>query len=95
MELVRTKEEYVIVLDFLKNGYSFDKRPSHKKTPIVQAIGKTRFTLLELVPKEGIFLQPLEEVYIGEGKREKIHHIVDLLQYSNINSKKYLRRNLH
>lgn len=69
------KEEYAVVLDFLQNGYPFDKRPSHKKTPIVQAIGKEHFTLLELVPKPGIFLQPYEEVYIGDDKRDKIHHI--------------------
>jgi putative nucleotide binding protein len=31
--------------------------------------------LLELVPKKDIFLQPYEEVYIGDGKREKIHHV--------------------
>jgi len=71
----RPKEEYAIVLDFLVNGYPSDTRPSHRKTSIVQAIGKEHFTLLELVPKKGVFLQPYEEVYIGEGKREKIHHI--------------------
>ncbi len=70
------KEERAIVLDFLPNGYPFDKRPMHKKTPIVQAFGKDHFSLLELVPKKGIFLQPNEEVYMGEGKRDKIHHIV-------------------
>src|SRR3989344_2645840 len=71
----RAKEEQAIVLDFLPNGYPFDDRPSHRKTPIVQAIGKEHFTILELVPKKDIFLQPLEEVYIGDGKRDKIHHI--------------------
>ena|SRR3989344_1537177 len=71
----RAKEEYAIVLDFLQNGYPFDKRPSHKKTPIVHALGKEHFTLLELVPKPGVTLQPNEEVYIGEEKRDKIHHI--------------------
>ncbi len=78
-ETVKAREEYAIVLDFLPNGYPFDKRPSHKKTPIVQAIGKERFTLLELVPKKGVFVQPYEEVYIGEGKREKMHHILGKL----------------
>ena len=70
------KEEKAIVLDFLKNGYPNDTRPSHRKTPIVQAMGLTNFTLLELVPKKDIFLQPLEEIYIGEGKRDQIHHII-------------------
>ncbi len=72
----RSKEETVIVLDFLPNGYSHDTRPMYMKTPIAQALGKEHFVLLELVPKKGIHLQPFEEVYIGEGKRDKIHHIV-------------------
>ncbi len=75
----RAKEETVIVLDFLPNGYPFDTTPSHKKTPIVQALGKEHFVLLELVPKKGIFLRPNEEVYIGEGKRDKIHYIIGKL----------------
>ncbi len=78
-EKMQTKEEFAIVLDFLPHGYPFDPRPSHKKSPIVQAIGKTHFTLLELVPKKEVFLQPLAEVYIGEGKRDQIHHIIGRL----------------
>lgn len=70
------REEEAIVLDFLPHGYPFDKRPSHLKKPVVQALGTTHFVLLELVPKKDIFLQPYAEVYVGEGKREQIHHIV-------------------
>ncbi|MEA2036205.1 MAG: DUF655 domain-containing protein [Nanoarchaeota archaeon] len=73
------KEEVVIVLDFLPNGYALDDRPMHMKTPIAQTIGKERFVMLELVPKKGIHLQPYEEVYVGEGKRDKIHHIIGRL----------------
>ena len=80
----KQKEENAIVLDFLPNGYPFDNRPMHMKTAIAQAMGKDHFTLLELVPKKGIFLQPYEEVYIGEGKREKIHHIVGKLPLDRI-----------
>jgi len=71
----RAKEEYAVVLDFLQYGHPFDKRPAHRKTPIAQAIGRDHLVLLELVPKKGIFLQPHEEIYIGDGKRDKIHHI--------------------
>ena len=84
MLLRKSKEETAITLDFLPNGYPFDSRPSHKKTPIVQAIGKDNFTLLELVPKKEIFLQPQEEVYIGEGKRDKINHINGKLVISRL-----------
>ncbi|MBI2671089.1 DUF655 domain-containing protein [Candidatus Woesearchaeota archaeon] len=76
VQISQVKEEYAVVLDFLPNGYPFDTRPMHKKTPIAQAIGKSHFILLELVPKKGNFLQPFQEVYMGEGKREEIHHIV-------------------
>jgi putative nucleotide binding protein len=74
----RAKEEVAIVLDFLPHGYPFEAREG-KKPPIAQAIGKEHFTLLELVPKPGLFLQPFQEVYIGEGKRDQIHHIVGKL----------------
>ena len=81
-----SKEEKAIVLDFLPNGYPFDQRPMYRKNPIAQAIGLEHFTLLELVPKKGIFLQPHEEVYIGEGKREKIHHIIGKLPFEKLTS---------
>ncbi|USN45282.1 MAG: DUF655 domain-containing protein [Candidatus Woesearchaeota archaeon] len=79
-----TKEEYAVVLDFLPNGYPFDKRPMHVKTPIVQAIGTASFALFELTPKKGIFLQPHEEVYIGPDKRDKIHHIAGRVSMSKL-----------
>lgn len=80
----QVKEEYSIILDFLPNGYPFDPRPMHKKTPIAQAIGRDHFILLELVPKKGVTLQPHEEVYMGEEKRDKIHHIVGKLSFDKL-----------
>lgn len=80
------REETAIVLDFLLNGYSYDKSPSHLKTPIVQALGTTNITLLELVPRKGIFLQPFETVYIGQDKRDKIHHINGRIPYNKLTS---------
>ena len=84
MDKQHSKEETVIVLDFLQNGYSFDERPMYMKTPIAQAIGKQHFVLLELVPKKGVHLQPYKEVYIGEGKRDDIHHIVGKLPLTKL-----------
>jgi putative nucleotide binding protein len=75
MEPQRKREEEAIVLDFLQHGYSFDTRPIHLKTPIAQALGTDRFTLLELVPKKEVLLQPRAVVYIGDQKREQIHHV--------------------
>ena len=67
------KEERAVILDYLEHGYPFDASPI--KSPVAQALGLEHLTILELIPKKGVFLQPHEEVYIGEGKREKIHHI--------------------
>jgi len=83
-EVESSKEEHAIVLDFLPNGYPLDDRPSYKKTPIAQTIGKDHFTLLEIVPKTSVFLQPNEQIYIGEGKRERVHHIVGKLAYTKL-----------
>ena len=82
----RMKEETAIVLDFLPNGYSYDERPMYMKNPVAQAIGKERFILLELVPKKGIHLVPFEEVYIGEGKRDKIHHIMGKINVDKLSA---------
>ena len=78
------KEEWAIILDFLPHGYPFDNRPLYLKTPIAQAIGKDHFVLLELAPKKGVHLNLHEEVYIGEGKRDKIHHIVGKLSLDKL-----------
>ena len=74
-----SKEETAIILDFLPHGYPFDSRPSYKKTPIAQALGKNHFSLLELVPRKGVTLKAHDEIYIGEGKRDKVHHVAGRL----------------
>lgn len=70
------KEEYAIVLDFLPYGYPLEK----KMMPVAQAIGVKNLVLLELVPRRGIKLELKEQVYIGEGKRDKIYYILGRLQ---------------
>ena len=67
------REEQAVILDYLEHGYPMEY--GAMKTPIAQALGLKNLSLLELVPKKGIFLQHLEEVYIGEAKRDEIHHI--------------------
>jgi len=78
------KEEIAIVLDYLKRGYHDDIRPFHQREPVVQALGKDHFTLLELVPRTGVQLAPYDEVYIGEGKREKIKYIKRAIPFSKL-----------
>ena len=69
------KEENAIILDYLPNGYPLER----KMMPIAQAIGKKNLVLLELVPRRGVSLNVGEEVYIGEGKRDKIYYILGRL----------------
>jgi len=82
--MIGTKEDKAIVLDFLPNGYPFDNTPSYKKNAIVQGLGKEHLILLELVPKKEVKLQPNDEVYIGEGKRDQIHHIIGKLDMEKL-----------
>jgi putative nucleotide binding protein len=70
------KEEYAVVLEYLPNGYPLEG----KMMPVVQAIGETNLTLLELVPRKGIAMEPGERVYIGEGKRDKVYYILGRLK---------------
>ncbi len=69
------KEEYAIILDYLPNGYPLER----KMMPVAQAIGKQNLVLLELVPRRGVSLTAGEEVYIGEGKRDKVYYILGRL----------------
>ncbi|MFH1066154.1 MAG: DUF655 domain-containing protein [Nanoarchaeota archaeon] len=69
------REDKAIILDFLPNGYPFDNRPMFRKTAIAQALGTSHFSLLELIPKKEFTLKTMQVVYIGEGKREEVHHV--------------------
>lgn len=62
------REEYAIVLDVFKPS-------AFKDETIIQALGETLFTLLELSPKPGVDLKIGDRVYIGEGKRDEIQFI--------------------
>lgn len=69
------KEEHAIVLDYLPYGYPLER----KMMPIAQAIGANHFVLLQLIPRRGIKLEVGEQVYIGDGKRDKIYYILGRL----------------
>lgn len=78
------KEEYAIVLDFLLNGYSNARSKFHHREPIAQIIGEKGFSLLEIKPKKDVFLKPNDKVYIGEGKRDKVHHILGRIPFTKL-----------
>ncbi|HEX3014641.1 MAG TPA: DUF655 domain-containing protein [Methanobacterium sp.] len=77
-------EEYAIILDYLPLGYVKEGIPSYKRKPVVQAIGKEEFTLLELIPKENTELDIHQEVYIGSGKRDQISRVNRRLRYDDL-----------
>jgi len=74
------KEEYAIVLDFLPHGDPI----KGIRGPYIQALGKRYFLLLALIPKPGVNVDLLEEVYIGEGQRPKIRTVLRRLKYEEL-----------
>ena len=74
------KEEHAVILDYLPYGYPLEK----KMMPIAQAIGTKNLTLLQIVPRRGVKLEVGEEVYIGEGKRDKVYYILGRVQENKL-----------
>ncbi|AAR39181.1 NEQ334 [Nanoarchaeum equitans Kin4-M] len=66
------KEEYAIVLDY------------NPTEGVVYAVGTKFFTLLKLKPKPDAVIAPLEKVYVGPGKRDKIQYIIKRLKYDEL-----------
>ena len=64
-------EEHAIILDFLPRGRS----TGFKSEPVAQVMGIDYFTILEVVPKEGVNLKAGEKIYVGKDERDKIDHI--------------------
>ncbi|WP_423792354.1 DUF655 domain-containing protein [Methanocaldococcus indicus] len=71
-------EKYAWILDYLPYGYH------GKGEPIAQGLGEEQFLLMELKPKDDVFLG--ERVYIGKGKRDKIDHVIKMIKYENLTS---------
>jgi putative nucleotide binding protein len=59
-----------------------DSRP--RGETIVQAIGESFFTLLELSPKKGIRMNPQERVSIQRDNRSPIDHVKRRIQYDDL-----------
>ena len=74
--MLKKKDDFAIVLDYLPNGYPLEG----KMRPVVQAIGEKFFSLLELAPIRGATFASKEKIYIGPEKRDKIYYIVGRLR---------------
>ncbi len=79
-------EDYVIILDYLKLGRAEDDRPIYKKEPLAFALGEKFFTLIELVPKQGIELKAHDRVYIGKDERDKIAYIRRRITFDDLSA---------
>jgi putative nucleotide binding protein len=74
------------VLDFLPQGKADDPRPIHLREQLAQVLGDTFFTLLEVVPKEGVTLTPHERVAIGKEQRDKVDRVKHRVSYTELSA---------
>ena len=79
------REEIARVLDYLPYGRTPDSR-TYQKQPLVQAVGETKFVLMEMTPKEGVVPVAGARVYIGSGSRDVIDHVNRRIDYSELSN---------
>lgn len=80
--LPKKVEEKAFVLDYMPTG-----KPSAPKTePLAQVIGRDYFTLLEVIPKQGVSLMVGEEVYIGKEERQKVELVKGRINFRDLTS---------
>ncbi|MHA2407137.1 MAG: DUF655 domain-containing protein [Candidatus Ranarchaeia archaeon] len=72
-------EEEAVVLDFLPEGYV-----GKRSQPIVQALGVTKFTLLELAPAKNVMVGLREVVSIQPNNRNTIDHVIQRIKFSEL-----------
>ncbi len=80
----KKRETHVYILDYLPYGHPEDSRPVYQKKPLVQAVGEAKFVLMELSPKKDKIPAVYERVYIGEGERDVIDHVIKRLRYTEL-----------
>nr|MDO8135300.1 DUF655 domain-containing protein [Candidatus Njordarchaeum guaymaensis] len=82
--MTRKYEDVAYVLDYLPQGRPVDMRMTYQREPIVQAVGESFFTLLELVPRRNTQFSPRERLLIGRDGGEKIFHVKGRIQYEDL-----------
>ncbi len=78
----KIREETAIVLDYLPEGIT--SLPVYKRYPVAQTVGTRYFVLLEVTPKQGVGFKAREEVYVGDGERDKVRTIKKRLEYGEL-----------
>lgn len=73
------KDDYIKVLDFLEHGGA-----RGKDEPVAQGIGTEYYTLLEVVMRDDERPKGGEELYIGDGDRDRVKYIKSRVEYDDI-----------
>jgi len=73
------KDDNILVLDFLEHGHSNDRDDR-----VAQGIGKDNYTLLEVVMREDERPKGGEELYIGDGDRDRVQFIKRRIDYDDL-----------
>lgn len=76
------REEWGIVLEYLPSGKAGEARGE----PIMQIVGESYFTLLEVVPKADAKLAVGTRIYIGQGEREAVDRVRRRISYDELTS---------
>lgn len=80
----KIREENVIILDYLPDGVT--SLPVYKRYPVAQTLGCKYFVLLEVTPKQEAEFKVRENVYVGEGERDKVRTIKRRIRYEDLTS---------
>jgi putative nucleotide binding protein len=80
----RRFEEIAYVLDYLPQGRQAELRMSYQREEVVQAVGESFFTLLELIPRRNVQFSPRERLTIGKDGSDKIDHVKGRIQYEDL-----------
>ncbi|MFP4045727.1 MAG: DUF655 domain-containing protein [Candidatus Aenigmatarchaeota archaeon] len=65
------KDENAIVLDYLQHGRVSERGDE----AVAEVVGTEYFSILEVVLRDDVDVEPGDEVYIGEGKRDEVKYI--------------------
>jgi len=67
------RDQYFYVLDYLPGGAPTEGRQSHTREPVAQVIGEEYFTLLEVVPLEGLTVKIGDRIFVGRGPEDRLY----------------------
>lgn len=74
------KDEDAIVLDYLEHGRVSERRGE----AVAEVVGTEYFSILEVVLRDDVDVESGDEVYIGEGKRDKVKYIKESLDIGEL-----------